>query len=251
MIPGISEPSKLTEKIAIVTGAARGIGRAISIALQREGARVVPVDIASLEDTCRLMDTGAPPLPQQCDLTMSEHIEKVVAELVEQFGRIDILINNAAIVGSYGRELEAYTEEEWDCLIDTNLKSTFLMTRAVWPHMRRQGTGKIVCIGSIAGKIGGLFAGPHYCASKGGVHGFVRWAAKNGAKHGILVNGIAPGPVVTEMTVHESSIQDSMIPLGRLGRPEDIAEPVVFLASPASNFITGCVLDVNGGLLMA
>ena len=116
--------------------------------------------------------------------------------------------------------------------------------------MREAGKGKIICIGSIAGKIGGVFAGPHYCASKDGIHSFVKWAANNGAKHGILVNGIAIGAIVTDMTVNEPLIKDEMVPLGRLGQPEDIAEVVSFLASQHSNYITGCVLDVNGGFLM-
>ncbi len=127
---------------------------------------------------------------------------------------------------------------------------TFLMTQAVWPHMEKQGFGKIICLGSIAGRIGGVLAGPHYCASKGGIHAFVKWAAKHGTRSGIYVNGIAPGPIATPMTENEP-YKDEMVPLGRLGQPQDIAEVAVFLASQASNFITGNIIDVNGGILMA
>ena len=115
--------------------------------------------------------------------------------------------------------------------------------------MIKQGGGKVVCLGSIAGKIGGVLAGPDYCASKGGLHALVKSLAKRGASAGIYVNGIAPGPIRTPMTKDEP-YKDDMVPLGRLGEPEDIAEAVVFLASPASNFITGTILDVNGGMLM-
>jgi 3-oxoacyl-[acyl-carrier protein] reductase len=125
-----------------------------------------------------------------------------------------------------------------------------LLTQAIWPHMVNQGGGKIVCIGSIAGRMGGLRAGPHYTATKGAVHAFVKWAARKGAPFGIYVNGIAPGPVDTPMIAGQAYSEEG-IPLGRLGHPEDIAMAVVFLASQASNFITGQILDVNGGILMA
>ncbi len=125
-----------------------------------------------------------------------------------------------------------------------------MLTQAIWPHMAKQGGGKIVCIGSIAGRMGGLRAGPHYTSSKGAIHAFVKWAAKKGAPFGIYVNGIAPGPIDTPMIANQGYTADG-IPLGRLGQPEDIAMAVVFLASQASNFITGQILDVNGGILMA
>jgi 3-oxoacyl-[acyl-carrier protein] reductase len=115
--------------------------------------------------------------------------------------------------------------------------------------MVKQGGGKIVCLGSIGGRVGGVLAGPHYCASKGGVHAFVKWAAKNGASEGIYVNGIAPGPIVTPM-IADKPYKDEMVLLGRLGHPDDIAEVAVFLCSQASNFITGNIIDVNGGMLM-
>lgn len=249
MIPDVSGPVNLHGKGAIVTGASQGIGRAVALAFIREGAEVVALDIASMEETVALAGEGI--LPLMCDLNSPHEIKKAFATISGALKTIDILVNNAAVIGSYGKELEQYELEEWEGILNTNLRSCYLMTQAVWPRMKSQGAGKVVCMGSIAGKAGGIFAGPHYCASKGGIHSFVKWAAKNGSPHGIHVNGIAPGPVRTAMTFGEPLIKDGMIPLGRLGQPEDIAEAAVFLASQASNFITGCVLDVNGGLFMA
>jgi 3-oxoacyl-[acyl-carrier protein] reductase len=250
MIAPISGPIDLTDKIAVVTGASRGIGRATCRALSREGAHVAALDVLSTDDTIsEIKGQGRKAIGLFCDVLYREQVRKAVEQVVELWGRIDILVNNAGILGNSQRPFEEITIEEWDHLLETNLRGTFLMTQAVWPHMRAQGGGKIVCMGSIAGRIGGLLAGPHYCASKGGIHTFVKWAAKNGIRSGIYVNGIAPGPIATPMTADEP-YKDEMVPLGRLGQPEDIAEVVVFLASQASNFITGNIIDVNGGVLM-
>jgi 3-oxoacyl-[acyl-carrier protein] reductase len=185
----------------------------------------------------------------ECNLLQKTDILRTVESVVQAWGRIDFLVNNAGVLGDSVKAFQEYSEEEWAGVVDTNLRGTFLMTQAVWPFMERQGFGKVVCLGSIAGRIGGVLAGPHYCASKGGIHAFVKWAAKKGAALGIYVNGVAPGPIVTPMTVNEP-YRDEMVPLGRLGQPEDIAEVVVFLVSGASNFMTGNILDVNGGMLM-
>lgn len=251
MIPDVSGPVNLNGKGAIVTGASRGIGRAVALAFIREGAEVVAVDVMSMEETVALAGARERILPLICDLNSPQEIKKALSTISGTLKTIDILVNNAAVIGSYGKELEQYELEEWEDILNTNLRSCYLMTQAVWPRMKSQGAGKVVCMGSIAGKVGGIFAGPHYCASKGGIHSFVKWASKNGSPYGIHVNGIAPGPVRTAMTFGEPLIKDGMIPLGRLGQPEDIAEAAVFLSSQASNFITGCVLDVNGGLFMA
>ena len=251
MIAPISGPIDLTDKTAVVTGASRGIGRAICRALAREGAHVAALDVLSMDDTIsEIRGKGRKAIGLVCDVLHEEQVKETIEQVVDLWGRIDILVNNAGILGNSQKPFEEITTDEWDHLLETNLRGTFLMTQAVWPHMRGNGGGKIVCLGSIAGRIGGLLAGPHYCASKGGVHAFVKWGAKNGIKSGIYVNGIAPGPVATPMTVNEP-YKDEMIPLGRLGQPEDIAEVVVFLASQASNFITGNIIDVNGGVLMA
>jgi len=250
MVAPISGAINLTGKVAVVTGAARGIGQAICNALAREGANVAACDILPTADTIsKIQKPGQKNLGLVCDIFQPEQIQSTVDEVIKAWKRIDILVNNAAILGDYPKAFEEITVDEWDRLMETNLRGPFLMTQAVWPHMVKQGGGKIICLGSAAGRMGGIIALPHYCASKGGIHAFVKWAAKNGADLGIYVNGIAPGPIKTPMTV-DAPYKDEMIPLGRLGQPEDIAEVAVFLASQASNFITGNILDVNGGMLM-
>lgn len=250
MIAPISGPVDLTGKVAVVTGASRGIGRAICRALAREGSHVAALDVLPTDDTLsEITGMGGKAVGLLCDLLNEGQVKKAIEQVVDLLGRIDILVNNAAILGDSQKPFEDITTDEWDHLMAINLRGPFLITQAVWPYMRDQGGGKIVCLGSIAGRIGGLMAGPHYCASKGGIHAFIKWAAKNGIETGIYVNGIAPGPIATPMIENEP-YKDEMVPLGRLGQPEDIAEAVVFLASQASNFITGNILDVNGGILM-
>jgi 3-oxoacyl-[acyl-carrier protein] reductase len=246
----ISGPIELEGQVALVTGASQGIGRAGCLALAREGARIAAVDIQSCEQSADLfksMDRDM--LEFSCDVRIKANIDEVVQNVMDTWGRLDILVNNAGVLGASALRVEDYTSDDWDAVMQTNLRGTFLATQAVWPYMRSQKFGKIICMGSIAGRVGGILAGPHYSASKGGIHSFVKWAAKRGTQHGIYVNGIAPGPVATPM-ISDQPYKDEMVPLGRLGQPEDIAEVVVFLASQASNFITGCIIDVNGGMVM-
>jgi NAD(P)-dependent dehydrogenase (short-subunit alcohol dehydrogenase family) len=246
----ISGPIDLEDQVAVVTGASQGIGRACCLALCREGAKVAAIDINPSEQTADAIRTmGREVLGFNCDIRDRTAVAKVVSEVIAAWGRLDILVNNAGILGESALRFEEYTSDLWDRVLQTNLGGTFLMTQAVWPFMRSREAGKIICMGSIAGRVGGVLAGPHYCASKGGIHSFVKWAAKRGAPHGVYVNGIAPGPIATPMTENEP-YKDEMVPMGRLGQPEDIAEVIVFLASQASNFITGCILDVNGGMFM-
>lgn len=240
----------LTEKVAIVTGGGQGIGRATCKALAREGARVAVCDILSSEQVVKeICSEKQEALDIRCDISQKASVQEAVSQVLQTWGRIDILVNNAGVLGDSTKAFELYSEADWEELLQINLRGPFFITQAVWPCLEKQGGGKIICLGSIAGRIGGLLAGPHYCASKGGVHAFVKWAAKRGASLGIYVNGIAPGPIATPMTANEP-YKDEMVPLGRLGQPEDIAEVVVFLASQASNFITGNIIDVNGGILM-
>lgn len=246
----ISGPIDLGGKVAIVTGGSRGIGRATSIALAREGADIVACDVLPTDETVTAVKKQhRKALGLRCDITHKEEVSGVVDRTVGEFGRVDILVNNAGVMAKTGTPIEDISLEDWDYHLSINLKGAFLFCQAVWPIMAKQESGKIVCIGSIAGKVGGVLAGPDYCASKGGVHTMVKWLAKKGTSLGIYVNGIAPGPIVTPMTKDEP-YKAEMVPLGRLGRPEDIAEVVVFLASSASNFMTGNTLDVNGGMLM-
>jgi 3-oxoacyl-[acyl-carrier protein] reductase len=246
----MSGPIDLSGKVALVTGAARGIGRATCIALNREGASIVACDILPLEKTI----LGIPKLQGRtlglkCDVSSSGDVNDAVNQTLQEFGRIDILVNNAGVMEKTGTSIESITLQDWDFHLNINLRGTFLFCQAVWSALLKQGGGKIICMGSIAGKIGGVLAGPDYCASKGGIHALVKCLAKKGASSGIYVNGIAPGPIRTPMT-QDQPYKDDMVPLGRLGEPEDVAEAVVFLASSASNFITGTILDVNGGMRM-
>ncbi|MBW1783598.1 MAG: SDR family oxidoreductase [Deltaproteobacteria bacterium] len=247
----ISGPIDLEEQVAIVTGAARGIGRSTCVALAREGASIAAFDVLDCRET---LDAVAPygrkAHEWKCDIGNPEQVKACVDSAFQSFGRVDILVNNASILGDSRKGFDAYTPGDWDDIMRINSRGPFLVTQSVWPFMAEQKAGKIVCIGSIAGRVGGILAGPHYSASKGAIHAFVKWAAKKGAPLGIHVNGIAPGPIETPMIEGEGYTAEG-VPLGRLGQPEDIAMAAVFLASQASNFITGLILDVNGGLLMA
>lgn len=246
----ISGPINIEGRVALVTGASQGIGRASSMALSREGAKIAVIDIQACEQTAEaIRSLGGEAMEIAMDARDKTSVAGAVHKVMEVWGRVDILVNNAGILGESALPVEAYTLDDWDSVLQTNLRGAFLMTQAVWPFIRSQKFGKIICMGSIAARVGGVLAGPHYCASKGGIHSFVKWAAKRGVRHGIYVNGIAPGPIETPM-IADQPYRDDMVPLGRLGQPEDIAEAVVFLASQASNFITGAIIDVNGGMFM-
>jgi 3-oxoacyl-[acyl-carrier protein] reductase len=245
----VSGPIDLKGKVAIVTGGARGIGQAVCWSLAREGAHVAVGDVLPLEETLKGLRKYKPKaIGIPCDMQKKEDIVQFVRKAIEEFKRIDILVANAGIYG--GESIEEVSAEDWERVIGINLRGPFFICQQVWPIMKGQGGGKIVCIGSLAGKTGGILSGPHYGAAKGGVHAMVKWMANRGAAHGILVNGIAPGPVATPMT-EGKAYTDKMVPIGRLGRPEDIAEAVVFLSSQAANFIAGTILDVNGGSYVA
>lgn len=247
-MPPNSRRIDLKGQSAIVTGAARGIGRAIALTLAREGADLCLADVLdtrSAGDAVKCL--GRKVIEIRCDVSRKDDVAAMVQEAVCAFGRIDILVNCAAICNR--THIEDLTEDDWDREMAVNLKGTFLVVQAVLPYMKERKYGKIVCLGSVAGKVGGVISGPHYVASKGGIHAFIKWVAKDGAAHSIYVNGIAPGPVRTEMT-EGFPYSAGMVALNRLGTVEDIAEAALFLASQASNWITGTVLDVNGGLTM-
>jgi 3-oxoacyl-[acyl-carrier protein] reductase len=246
----ISGPIDLRGKVAIVTGGARGIGKATCIALAREGAKIIVCDILSAEETlAEVQKHNSKGIGLRCDVTNKAEIERVIERAIAEFERVDILVTSAGVLGKTNVPIQEISVQDWDFQLNINLKGTFLFCQGVWPIMASQQMGKIVCIGSLAGKIGGVLVGPEYSASKGGVHAMVKCLARRGMSHGIYVNGIAPGTVRTPM-IKDEHYRDEMIPLGRLGEPEDIAEAVLFLASSASNFITGTVLDVNGGVII-
>jgi 3-oxoacyl-[acyl-carrier protein] reductase len=258
----ISSRADLQGRNAIVTGGARGIGAAAALVLAREGANVGVADIAPTEQTVREIESlGRQALGIKVDVSRSSDVTKMVDEALSAFGHIDILVNNAGIV--HRESLMETTEEIWDRVMSIDLKGTFLCIQGFYPHMKERGYGKIVNIASISGIIGGAVSkpgdtletirgrsGPAYAAAKGGVIVLSRWIAKDIAKDGIYVNCIAPGACETEMT-RGFDYGVTALPIARMGRPFEIAEAIAFLASPASDYITGQVLNVDGGWVMA
>jgi 3-oxoacyl-[acyl-carrier protein] reductase len=247
----------LTGQVAIVTGAARGIGQACAWALATEGADVVTADLGPSDATlARLRELGRQALDVPTDVTRRDSVHRLVERVVAEFGRIDILVNNAGTLARVG--IEDTSDELWDRDLNTTLRGTFYCIQAVLPHMKARQSGKIVNISSVSGKIGGVASraagsehgrsGPAYAAAKGGVLALTKWVAKDVGREGIYVNAVAPGGIDTEMTRgYDYGVEN--IPIPRMGRPEDVAQAVVFLASQMSNYVTGAVLDVNGGLV--
>lgn len=246
---------KLKDRVAIVTGAARGIGKAISLIFVREGAKVALVDIEkerleTLKDEIKIKKGEA--LALSCDITKSHDVKEMVNQVRQKFGRIDILVNNAGIIRR--GTIETVTEEDWDRVIEVNLKGTFNCCKAVVEIMKQQGYGKIINVSSIAGKMGDITSAPGYGPSKAGVDSLTKTLARQLASYGINVNAVSPHAIETEMSAQWSEQRRkeiiASIPLGRLGKPEDVAEAVLFLVSDEASFITGEILDVNGGALM-
>ena len=246
---------RFKNQVAVVTGAAKGIGRSISLALIDEGAKVVPVDVD--REALRSLQVeaekrGGQILPVVCDIEKSPDVKTMVEEVLGTFGRIDLLVNNAGIIRR--GTIETVGEDDWDRVIAVNLKGTFNCCKAVVGTMKRQGSGKIVNVSSIAGKIGDITSAPGYGSSKAGSDALMKTLARQLAPSGIRVNAVAPHAIETEMSAQWSEEKRreviAGIPLGRLGRPQDVAEAVLFLASDAASFITGEILDVNGGAFM-
>ena len=246
---------KLKDRVAIVTGAARGIGKAVALTLIREGAKVALVDVerkrleALKED---IEKKGGQAAAFVCDITKSSEVLAMVQQALANFGRIDILVNNAGIIRR--GTIETVTEEDWDQVIAVNLKGTFNCSKAVVETMKKQRYGKIINVSSIAGKMGDITSAPGYGPSKAGIDALTKTLARQLAPYGINVNGVAPHAIETEMSAQWSEERRNeiiaSIPLGRLGKPEDVAEAVLFLASDQASFITGEILDVNGGAWM-
>jgi len=240
---------------AIVTGSARGFGRAICRRLARGGARVVAADInlPGAEETASLIKRdGSQSVAVKVDVALAASVDGMVKTALSTFdNRVDILVNNAAIWTNV--PTEELSEEEWDRMVDINMKGVFLCCKAVIPIMKKQKRGHIVNIASIAARNGGSFAGIHYVASKGGVLAMTKKLGKELGQFGIVVNGINPGTSKTEMMVGwPQEILDGIIkntPLGRMAEPNDIADTVAFLASDAARFVHGETVEVNGGIL--
>ena len=242
---------RLASEVAIITGAARGIGRSVALALVKEGAAVVLSDVmdAVHETAAEIRQAGGQAVSVTGNVTKFEDCEAMVAEAIKSFGKLDILVNNAGITKD--NLLLRMTEDDWDAVININLKGTFLCTKAAIKPMMKQRSGKIVNIASVIGLMGNP-GQANYAASKGGVISFTKTMAKElGSRH-IRVNAVAPGFIESKMTevLAEEARANLMglIPLGTLGKPEHVADAVCFLASPAAAYITGQVLQVDGGM---
>jgi len=243
----------LEGKSALVTGANTGIGQAIAIALAQAGADVAVAGRSEPTETLDLLAaTGRTAINIKADLSSIEPVGRVIDEAVAGLGKVDILVNNAGIIRR--DDLLQFSEEDWDAVIDTNLKTLFFLSQAAARGMGERGAGKIVNIASLLTFQGGIRV-PSYAAAKSGVSGVTKAMANELAPKGVQVNAIAPGYITTNNTAALQSDETrnrqilERIPTGRWGRPEDIAGAAVFLASPASDYVTGHVLAVDGGWL--
>ncbi|MCD6519537.1 MAG: SDR family oxidoreductase [Anaerolineae bacterium] len=242
----------LSGKVALVTGGAAGIGRACAQTLAQAGALVVVVDI-NLPGAQETIDSIGSGLALRCDLSDPQDVEAMRDRVLTEMGKVDILVNNAGII-SYRRGIGAVSLEEWNKVIDVNLRGPFLVCRVFIEEMKKLGWGKIINFSSLAARVGGIEVGIHYAASKAGLIGLTRTLAKEGGPYGINVNAVAPGIIATEPVKRQIAGHEeqyiSQIPLRRLGEPQDVANVILFLASPLSDYITGIVLDINGGIYM-
>ena len=245
----------LDGKCALVTGASRGIGRAVALKLASEGAKVAlnfAGNEAAANAVCEeIKSAGGQAILFKADVSDEAAVQQMVQTVAEAFGRIDILVNNAGITRD--GLLARMKEEDWDAVLSTNLKGVFLTTKAATKLMMKQRAGRIVNMASVVGVTGNA-GQANYSAAKAGVIGFTKTIAKELASRGITANAVAPGFIDTDMT---SALSDkakeaalSGIPLGRMGTPEDIAAAVLFLVSDQASYITGQVLNVDGGMVM-
>jgi 3-oxoacyl-[acyl-carrier protein] reductase len=246
------------DQVALITGASSGIGRATAEAMAREGARVgvnYCKNQAGADETAEsIRKARGEALVVRADVTQAAEVLAMVDAVRKEWGRIDILVNNAGDLLAR-RSLPDMTEQYWDQIMALNLKSVFLCVRAVWQEMAERKTGSIINVTSIAGRNGGGPGAAAYAAAKGGLLTYTKGLAKELAPHGVRVNGIAPGVIATPY--HERYSPGEVfqrfitsIPLGRAGTSEEIADVIVFLASPAARYITGETIEVNGGMLM-
>lgn len=245
----------LQSRVALVTGGSGGIGKAVATALANAGAQVISADLhkEQAEPHSRIEHIAL-------NVTQAKSVRTAVDDIVARHGRLDILVNVAGVVSAGSAANLA--EEEWDRVLAINLKGTFLCCQAVLPAMKQAGFGRIINMGSVLGKNGGnprpwidpaeqdRAGNVAYGVSKAGINAITAYLAKEVAAQGITVNTVAPGPVASDMTVQFPSSLRDLIPVGRLGKADEIASAVLFLASPTSSFITGETLDVNGGLFM-
>ena len=246
----------LADRVALVTGGAglNGLGFATAKILAAQGARVVITDLEGARPADAAAQLGPQHLGLVVDVTRKADVDAAVARIVEQFGRIDVLVNNAGI--TQPRKTVDITESDYDAVLDVSLRGTLLCSQAVIPAMQRQRAGSIVCISSVsAQRGGGILGGPHYSAAKAGVLGLARAMARELGPDGIRVNCITPGLISTDINKDKLSAERKAeiaesIPLARLGVPDDVAGACLFLASDLSGYCTGITLDVNGGMLI-
>ena len=240
---------RLEGQVAIVTGGARGIGKGICEVFCREGATVALWDVLDGTDTVNeITKNGGNIFYQKVDVTDQECVNEAVEKIIKDHGKIEILINNAGIIRD--KSFLKMSEDDWDSVINVNLKSLYVVTRTVVPYMKANGYGRIVSASSINGTAG-AFGQTNYCATKAGISGFTRALCKEVGKHGITANAVAPGFVKSVMSdsMPEEIIKGAikMIPVGRIGTPEDMGHAYLFLASKESGFVSGITLHANGG----
>jgi 3-oxoacyl-[acyl-carrier protein] reductase len=246
---------RLADKTAVVTGGARGIGRAIAEAFAQEGADVAIADLAPEQSAGEVLEAirahGRRALYVQTDVSQEAPVRAMVDRVLSEFGRVDILVNDAGIFSQV--LLHEMTAEQWDKVIAVNLRSVFLCTRYLLPQMLQRGSGKIINIGSQLGQVGGHEM-VHYSASKGGVIAFTKALAREVSTRGVNVNAIAPGPILTDMMKEETEEWKqkklSELPIGRFGQAHEVAPTAVFLASDDASYYVGQTLGPNGGDVM-
>ena len=245
-------------QVAFITGSSTGIGRATALAFAEHGADVVVhynTNSKEAEEVHqKILNMGRRSLLVQGDVTDKQQIERIVSKISEEFGRVDVLMNNAGSMVKRAR-LEEMDEETWDRVMAVNLKSVVLVTQAVLPLMKAQGKGRVINLASIAGHNGGGSGALAYATSKGAVSTLTRGLAKDLMEYNILVNALAPGVISTPFhdrfsTPEFRKIMVSGIPMGREGKPEEVAGSALFLASPYADYITGQIIEINGGQLM-
>ena len=242
---------RLEGQVAIVTGGARGIGKGICEVFCREGATVALWDVLDGTETVNeITQNGGNIFFKKVDVTDQSSVDSAIEEIIKQHGKIEILINNAGIIRD--RSFLKMSEEEWDSVINVNLKSLYVVTRSVIPHMKENGYGRIVSASSINGTAG-AFGQTNYCATKAGISGFTRALCKEVGRFGITANAVAPGFIQSAMTdsMPEEVINAGikMIPVGRIGTAEDMGNAYLFLASKESGFVSGITLHANGGAM--